>query len=101
MNYLTFPGVIRRDPENIIADTARKLGVDMCDIYSKTRKREVVEARQISMWRIKMLYPNFSWREIGDFFSKDHATALHSIRIVNDLMETDKQFNQKVQNIIH
>jgi chromosomal replication initiator protein len=61
-------------------------------LKSKTRKREVVQARQIAMFFSKKLTKS-SLANIGAHCGgKDHATVLHACRTVNNLSETDKQF---------
>lgn len=68
-------------------------------ISTKSRKREVVQARQIAMYLSKQ-YTKNSLASIGDAIGKrDHATVLHACKIVNDLMETDKNFRLSVQEI--
>lgn len=68
-------------------------------INSKTRKREIVQARQISMYFSKK-YTKSSLATIGlHCGNKDHATVLHACRTVNNLTETDKQFNNFISEI--
>ena len=68
-------------------------------VKSKTRKREIVQARQISMFFAKDLTKS-SLKTIGMFFGgRDHSTVIHACQTVNDLMETDKQFKNDVVEI--
>ncbi len=61
-------------------------------IQNPTRKREVVQARQITMSFLKQ-YTKYSLAFIGNSLAgKDHATVLHSIKTVSNLKDTDKQF---------
>jgi len=69
------------------------------DLQSKTRKREIVEARQICHWMIKnkVCYNRLSLDAIGQMIGgRDHATVLHSVRTVNNLIETDKTFRESL-----
>lgn len=69
------------------------------DIFTKSRKREIVQARQIAMYLSKQLTQS-SLSYIGSAIGKrDHATVLYSCKTVNDLMETDKSFRNKVKEI--
>jgi chromosomal replication initiator protein len=69
------------------------------ELLSKSRKRDVVQARQIAMFFSKKL-TKYSLASIGNQTgSKDHATVLHACKTVNDLMETDKQFKKYVTEI--
>ena len=69
------------------------------DLLSKTRKRQIVQARQIAMYMSRSLI-NCSLSTIGaEIGGKDHATVLHACTTVNDLMTTDKTFKQYVLDI--
>jgi len=68
-------------------------------INSKTRKREIVQARQISMYFSKK-FTKSSLATIGlHCGNKDHATVLHACRTVGNLLETDKQFKNYIKEI--
>jgi chromosomal replication initiator protein len=68
-------------------------------ISSKTRKREIVQARQIAMFFAKSLTKN-SLATIGSQIGgKDHATVLHACKTVNNLIETDKRFKVYINDI--
>ena len=69
------------------------------DMLSKTRKRNIVQARQISMYMSRNLI-NCSLSAIGaETGGKDHATVLHACSTVTDLIATDKVFKQYVTDI--
>ena len=69
------------------------------DLLSKTRKRQIVQARQIAMYMSRSLI-NCSLSTIGaEIGGKDHATVLHACTTVNDLMSTDKTFKQYITDI--
>ncbi|MCF0211981.1 MAG: chromosomal replication initiator protein DnaA [Bacteroidales bacterium] len=69
------------------------LGVPVDSILSKTRKREIVQARQITMYFAKKL-TNASLAVIGQQCgNKDHATVLHACKTIANLDESDKKFH--------
>jgi chromosomal replication initiator protein len=69
------------------------------NLISKTRKREIVQARQIAMYFSRSMTKS-SLSSIGaQIGGKDHATVLHSYNTVCDLIDTDKHFKQHVQAI--
>ena len=69
------------------------------DIQSKTRKRDVVQARQLAMYFAKQ-YTKASLASIGTQIGKrDHATVLHACKTVKNLQETDKQFRGYIEDI--
>ena len=73
--------------------------VKMEDIQSKTRKRDVVQARQLAMYFAKQ-YTKASLASIGTQIGKrDHATVLHACKTVKNLQETDKQFRGYIEDI--
>ena len=68
-------------------------------MLSKTRKRNIFHARQISMYMSRRLI-NCSLSTIGaETGVKDHASVLHACTTVADLMATDKTFKQYVSDI--
>ncbi len=68
-------------------------------LQAKTRKREIVQARQIAMFFSKSLTKH-SLASIGaQIGSKDHATVLHACKTVTNLKDTDKNFRQYVEDI--
>ncbi|MEL6123587.1 MAG: chromosomal replication initiator protein DnaA [Bacteroidota bacterium] len=65
------------------------LNVPIEKIQGKTRKREVVMARQLSMYLAKH-HTNSSLKTIGDNFGgRDHSTVIYSCKTVEDLLDTD------------
>ena len=65
-------------------------------LLQKTRKREIVQARQITMYLSKAFTKN-SLKTIGDHFGgRDHTTVIHSCQTVKDLMDTDSTFKEYV-----
>ena len=70
------------------------------ELVSKSRKRQIVQARQISMYLCRNLISNCSLSTIGaQTGGKDHATVLHSCNIVSDLMATDRMFKKYVSDL--
>lgn len=66
---------------------------------SKSRKREIVQARQIAMFYSKK-FTKDSLSSIGSKIgNKDHATVLHAHKTVCNLMETDNHFRAQVEEI--
>ncbi len=68
-------------------------------VRAKTRKREVVRARQIAMYYSKHRTQH-SLKTIGlHFGGRDHSTVIHANNTVEDQMETDAQFRSMVEEI--
>jgi len=93
------------DVRNITIDRVQKTVCDYFNIsrdnlLSMSRKRQIVQARQISMYLCRNLIPNCSLSTIGaETGGKDHATVLHACSTVNDLMSTDKVFKKYVSDL--
>jgi chromosomal replication initiator protein len=85
---------------NKIQETVcRYFNLDEALVMSKSRKREIVQARQITSYIAKK-YTNESLSHIGKIVGgKDHATVLHSINLVKDQMEVNKPFRLTVEAI--
>lgn len=74
-------------------------GISAESMISKTRKREIVQARQIAMY-LGRSHTKTSLASIGaQIGGKDHATVLHACNTVSDLIETDRNFRQYVSDI--
>ena len=98
--------------DKFVKYTAREVSIDyiqkvVCDYFdlpiellkSKTRKREVVQARQIAMFFAKQLTKS-SLASIGAHCGgKDHATVLHACKTVNNLIDTDKRFRGYIEDL--
>ena len=98
--------------DKFVKNTAREVSIDyiqkvVCDYFdlpiellkSKTRKRDVVQARQLAMYFSKSMTKS-SLAKIGAHCGgKDHATVLHACRTVNNLIDTDKQFKGYVTEL--
>ncbi|MDX1418850.1 MAG: chromosomal replication initiator protein DnaA [Rubricoccaceae bacterium] len=68
-------------------------------VRARTRKREVVQARQIAMWFSKDLTAH-SLKTIGlHFGGRDHSTVIHGVQSVNDQMDTDPAFRETIEAI--
>ncbi len=68
-------------------------------LKSQTRKRNVVLARQLSMYFAKNI-TNHSLKAIGDSFGgRDHSTVIYSVRAVNDMIDTNAEFKRTVKDI--
>ena len=63
-------------PYTVLMDVCRRTGITPEQVMSKTRKREIVDARQIYFRRCREL-TKASLSEIGSVVYRDHATVLH------------------------
>ncbi|MBC7655310.1 MAG: chromosomal replication initiator protein DnaA [Oligoflexus sp.] len=98
--------------KNFIKNTSKEISMEyiqklVCEYFevpvemvkSKTRKREIVQARQISMYLSKS-HTKTSLKSIGAFFGgRDHSTVIYACQTVEDLIDTDKKFKAYVYDI--
>ena len=84
---------------DIIEKVCTYYKVDTSTIHTKTRKREVVQVRQVAMYLAKK-HTDTSSSKIGKLIgNKDHATVLHACKIVKDQVDVDKSFKQEIEAI--
>ena len=98
--------------KNIVHDIESEVGIDYIQktvseyyklkvdqLKDKTRKKEIVIARQIAMYFSKE-YTNHSLKSIGYHFGgRDHSTVIHAVHSINDLMDTNSHFKNSVEDI--
>jgi chromosomal replication initiator protein len=85
--------------ENIKKLVADHFSMPIEKLHAKTRKREVVIARQLSMYLAKN-HTKDSLKQIGaNFGGRDHSTVIYSCKTVQDLMDTDLLFRDTVQEL--
>jgi chromosomal replication initiator protein len=97
---------------NFVKTSSKEITIEIiqrmvCEFYDvpydkllqKTRKREIVQARQITMYLAKAFTKN-SLKTIGEHFGgRDHTTVIHSCQTVKDLMDTDSLFRENVTEL--
>jgi len=96
--------IIRNTRKEISIEYIQKIvsnffNIPMETMHSKTRKREIVQARQIAMYFSKSMTKS-SLTTIGfQIGGKDHATVLHACKTINNLIDTDKKFRTQIEEI--
>ena len=85
--------------DDIIEKVCAHYKIDTSAIHTKTRKREVVQVRQVAMYLAKK-HTETSSSKIGQLIgNKDHATVLHACKTVKDQLEVDKEFKAEIEEI--
>lgn len=85
--------------DDIINTVCKHFSLETVAIHTKSRKREVVQARQVAMYLAKA-HTDFSTSKIGKFIgNKDHTTVLHACKTVKGQCEVDKAFRAEIENI--
>lgn len=87
------------DLDDIQTAVCEYYNLDVKDIQTKSRKREVAQARQVAMYLARK-YTKKSLAVIGsEIGNRDHATVLHACKTVENLLETDKTIRQSLDSI--
>jgi len=69
-------------------------GINTNKVREKTRKQEIVEARQIAMYLAKQ-YTESSLKTIGlHFGGRDHSTVIHAISTVEERLNTNEKYRR-------
>jgi chromosomal replication initiation ATPase DnaA len=100
---------------DIIYFIASETKIPVSEITGPTRKRPISEKRQIGMFIARGLKEDFSIDPFDlpgpsdckysldhiafEFGGRGHATCIHGIKTVKNLMETSDKFNKKVVNL--
>jgi len=85
--------------ESIQKMVADHFNVEVDKLRAKTRKRQVVVARQLSMYLAKN-HTKSSLKSIGENFGgRDHSTVIYSCKAVQDMMDTDLNFKDTVADL--
>ena len=86
--------------EDIVRNTCDYYHIKDESVYTSSRKRDIVLARQVSMYLAHKLLPSLSLARIGQCIgSKDHSTVLHACRTIEDLVGVDKVMEAAVEDI--
>ena len=87
------------EPETLIAMVAREFNIPLEQITSPSRRREIVQARQIAMFLLRNEL-DVAFTQIGALFGgRDHATAMHSVTRAETLLQTDDDIQRKVERL--
>ncbi|MFL1707172.1 chromosomal replication initiator protein DnaA [Campylobacter sp. MOP7] len=85
--------------ESIIEIVSKELNIKPSEIKSKSRVKNIVEARRIVIYLAKNLTPN-SMPQIASYFNmKDHSAVSHNIKKINEMINEDEYFKIKVEEI--
>ena len=85
--------------DKIISKVCEHYKMDESVLHSKSRKREVVQVRQVAMFLAKK-HTEISAAKIGQYIGKrDHATVLHACKMMKDLLAVDKGTQEDIEKI--
>ena len=83
--------------DEIMRKTCDYYNVRMSDLLSPKRSRNIARPRQMAMWLAKNLTTR-SYPEIGRRFgNRDHTTAMHAVRKIDELKAQDAQIAEDAE----
>ena len=84
--------------DTIVDAVCSKFSIDTDMLFSKTRKREVADSRQLIMSLAKK-YTKLSSTAIGTKLNRNHATVLYACKSIDTRLSVDKDFRMLVKSI--
>lgn len=84
--------------ERIFTIVSTKYGTSRDEICSKTKKREIVEARHVCAYLIRTL-TNYSQNQIGALLGRDHTTIINSIEVCKKQIMNDPSFEREIKEL--
>ena len=85
--------------DDILEKVCGHYGVAQQHVFSKSRKRDYVLVRQVSMY-LAQKYTKMPASRIGQLIGgRDHSTVLHSCSTVEQRLKVDKAFSAEVSSI--
>ena len=88
----------RVSDEQIIKAVAEFFNVPTEDLVRRSRKKEVVEPRQIAMYLMRDIL-EMSYPYIGEKMGRDHTTAIHAVEKIGQEINKNSSLNQKINLI--
>ena len=85
--------------DDIMEKVCQHYGVSQQQVYSKSRKRDYVQVRQVSMY-LAQKYTKMPASRIGQLIGgRDHSTVLHSCSTVEQRLKVEASFREELQSI--
>ena len=87
--------------DDILEKVCRHFGVTQQEVVSKSRKRDFVQVRQVSMY-LAQKYTKMPASRIGQLIGgRDHSTVIHSCSAIEQRLKLDKTFVEEMNSIEH
>ncbi len=86
-------------PKEVIKIIAEFYSIDEGSIYEKTRRKEIVKPRQLTMYILREDF-NISYPSIGEKLGgRDHTTVIHSCEKIKNDLKSDSSLTQELNQI--
>ena len=97
-NYFKSNSAIGINIDKIQKIVADFYNIKIAELSAKNRSKNIANARQIAMFLCKKLTSE-SLKNIGDKFGKNHATVIHSVKIITEFESTDSKIANEIKQI--
>ena len=85
--------------DDILEKVCRHYNVEQRQVFSKSRKRELVQVRQVSMY-LAQKYTKMPAGRIGQLIgNRDHSTVIHSCNAIEQRLKVDTTFSDEIRSI--
>ena len=85
--------------DDILEKVCHHYGINQQSVFSKSRKRNYVQVRQISMY-LASKYTRMPAGRIGQLIgNRDHSTVIHSCNIIEQRLKVDQAFQSEIASI--
>ena len=85
--------------EDIVKKVSEISNVSELEIVGKSRKMEIAEARQISMFLCRDLM-GLSLSNVGVYFGgRDHTTVIHAVKTIKNKIQNDERVKDQIDSV--
>ena len=91
-------GLVKATQDQIIETTLSESGFSFDQVKDKTRAFKIIMTRHIIHYLLSV-NPDRSFESIRFVFMKDHATVIHSRNVMEEMIETNREFKLKIITI--
>jgi chromosomal replication initiation ATPase DnaA len=85
---------------HLLEQCANAFGTSVKEIMSKSKRQNLAAARQLYCY-IRHRHYGMSPEQVGAELRRHRTTAIHSIKMATDLIEVDKSFRKKYNEIVN
>ena len=87
--------------DSILSQTADIFRRTPDELVGRSRKQQIVEARQAAMWAIRQRYPSLSLETIGTALGGRHyTTVMHALTAVEERARRSVAYRIQLQHLI-
>lgn len=98
---MAIPGIQTTEitKDKVINVVCRYYDTDRETLDTTRRDRKLILPRQIIHYLLREHFPKMSLEKIGAVGNKHYATVLNSIRVIQNYLETDRNFRRQMKQI--